>query len=194
MIEAAFLGGEAVLKLAKGGCFAHADYLPQAVTCRKGIIASEDRKKLSEIGYQVIDAKNEHVEKGWIVRVPNDDERVLIAASEGEAWDAARDHHASMTSEVTQADRKAIDRAEAFAKSKHTTPDEHDDIMVAVRLARLNARQSGEGERLREAAAGVLAHRVDGPTRGWLRDNRDSRAALDALAAALRATDDAGGA
>lgn len=219
-----------------------------------------------------------------------------------------------MTSEVTQADRKAIDRAEAFAKSKHTTPDEHDDIMVAVRLARLttqsgegddprrilknalfaleklkapamiyggvlteggkrawleyslreqgdysvfsgegrsgagedlgdlewtedgyslrtkydgdvdgdgrhivvggdlivtfddseiadeyreriiaalNARQSGEGERLREAAAGVLAHRVDGPTRGWLRDNRDSRAALDALAAALRATNDA---
>lgn len=48
-------------------------------------------------------------------------------------------------------------------------------------------RQSGEGERLRKAAAGVLAHRVDGPTRGWLRDNRDSRAALDALAAALRA-------
>lgn len=60
--------------------------------------------------------------------------------------------------------------------------------------AALNARQSGEGERLREAAAGVLAHRVDGSTRGWLRDNRDSRAALDALAAALRATDDAGGA
>lgn len=39
VIEAAFLGGEAVLKLAKGRCFAHADYLPQAITCRKGIIA-----------------------------------------------------------------------------------------------------------------------------------------------------------
>lgn len=66
-------------------------------------MTSEDRKRLSEIGYQVIDAKNEHVENGWIVRVPNDDKRVLIAASEGDAWDAARDYHASMTSEVTQA-------------------------------------------------------------------------------------------
>ncbi len=71
-------------------------------------MTSEDRNRLSEIGYQVIDAKNEHVEKGWIVRVPNDDKRVLIAASEDEAWDAARDHHASMTSEVTQAARDAV--------------------------------------------------------------------------------------
>ena len=39
VIEAAFLGGETVLELAKGGGFrAHADYLAQTLTCRKGIM------------------------------------------------------------------------------------------------------------------------------------------------------------
>lgn len=37
---------------------------------------------------------------------------------------------------ITQADRSAIDRAERFARGLHTTAEEHDDIMVAVRLAR----------------------------------------------------------
>lgn len=103
-----------------------------------------------------------------------------------------------MTSEVTQADRKAIDRAEAFAKSKHTTPDEHDDIMVAVRLARLTA-QSGEGERLREAlfflASAEAEYRRlhdlhgDGDIRtgrAWDRMRRRG----DEARAALRATDE----
>lgn len=33
--------------------------------------------------------------------------------------------------------KEAVDRAESFAKSLHCTPEEHDDIMVAVRFARL---------------------------------------------------------
>lgn len=39
-----------------------------------------------------------------------------------------------MSNEQTEA--VAIDRAERFAKGVHCTPGEHDDIMVAVRLAR----------------------------------------------------------
>jgi len=39
VIEAAFLSGEAVLKLTKGRGFAHAHYVARSPTCRKGIIA-----------------------------------------------------------------------------------------------------------------------------------------------------------
>lgn len=38
----------------------------------------------------------------------------------------------------------ALDRAERYAKSPHCTPEEHDDIMVAVRLARQNTRLASQ--------------------------------------------------
>lgn len=54
-------------------------------------------------------------------------------------------------------------------------------------------RSAGQAE-LVEAAREVLSHRVgDLPTRGWLKDNDDSRASLAKLAAALQPLSQAGG-
>jgi Lar family restriction alleviation protein len=53
-------------------------------------------------------------------------------------------------------------------------------------IAAWNHRIAGQAE-LVEAAREVLSHRVgDLPTRGWLKDNDDSRASLAKLAAALQ--------
>lgn len=53
-----------------------------------------------------------------------------------------------MTEPQEQVIQAAIDRAERFAKSPNCTPEEHDDIMIAVRLARHRRFQTPEeGER-----------------------------------------------
>lgn len=41
VLEAAFLGRELRLELAKGGCFARTNYLAQDPKCRKGIITEK---------------------------------------------------------------------------------------------------------------------------------------------------------
>jgi hypothetical protein len=66
--------------------------------------------------------------------------------------------------------RAAIDRAARFAKGLNTTPEEHDDIMVAVDLARAAladeaASQSREGACRSEIAKAICEAMGDDPAR-----------------------------
>ena len=89
--------------------------------------------------------------------------------------------------EVIQADREAAQAWVATCADVSMDVSDAADLVQAFARHRLShsAEKDALIEALEEAASAVLAHRVDGPTRGWIRDNRDSRAALDGLNNAL---------
>lgn len=58
----------------------------------KPVVTQRARDELTALGYSVVDAHNDIVESGWLMRPPCITDRAWIAATEDEAWAAAARH------------------------------------------------------------------------------------------------------
>jgi len=80
-------------------------------------VTQADRDELSALGYSVVDAHNDIVESGWLMRPPCITDRAWIAATEDEAWLLAYNHRHPAAAEVERL-REALQRI-ASCESRH---------------------------------------------------------------------------